>query len=135
MNLFRIFSKKRNVEEAKHPESAKHNETTFSRIAEVAHGDKDAGVRAEAQSGVKELFPGGVEGFEEVVYKFIDGLRDTNDVEKRNLASVALVSLGEMAIPYVTPLLEDGDPEVRRLAVRILVMIEQDQKEITGPRP
>jgi hypothetical protein len=114
-------------DEASHQQTPIEKQNTFRRLVEMAHSDTDQETRKTAQDGVKALFPGGVEGFEETILKFTDGLKDP---EKRNLAALALIGMGEMAIPYVQSLLEDANPEVRRLAIHILVQIDQDQKEI-----
>lgn len=112
----------------------KSDEKTFDLMAKIANSDTDLQVRAEAQHGIKRLFPDGSEGFNNLISKFIMELRLPDDKRRRHLAAVALVGMGEISVPYVRPLLEDDDPEVRKLAIRILVMIEEDQKTIAKNR-
>jgi HEAT repeat protein len=111
------------------PES-KEGQDLFERLAEIAHSDASPEVRSEAQRALKELYPDGKQGFDDMVSKLIEGLKDHADERKSTTCAVGLMGLGEMAIPYVRPLLEDPDPKVRRLAVRILAQIEQDQATI-----
>lgn len=109
-------------------------QNTFNLMADIACSDPDAQVRAEAQHGIKRLFPGGTEGFGDFISKMIAGLKSPGDKQKRHLVAVTLVGMGELSVPYVRPLLEDDDPEIRQLAIRILVMIEEDQKTIAKNR-
>lgn len=112
----------------------KSDKKIFDLMAEIANSDPDPQVRAEAQHGIKRLFPDATEGFDDLISKFIMELRLPNDKQRRHHAAVALVGMGEISVPYVRPLLEDDDPEVRKLAIRILVMIEEDQKTIAKNR-
>jgi hypothetical protein len=104
--------------------------STLSLFAEMAHSDPNAQVRAEAQKGFKSLFPGSVNGYEEMVDKFISGLKETGNAEKQNLAAVALAGMGEMAVPKLKLLLADENPTTRQAAIKVLTMIEQDQTNI-----
>lgn len=129
MRLFNIFSRKRQTEKTKHTEDVKATEAAWKRLLDVAieklwSSDR----RARAQDAIKQSSP----GIESALHMLIDGLRDPSNSERRHLSAFLLAGMGEIAIPYVTPLLEDENTEVRRLAVRILARIEQTQKEITG---
>ena len=104
--------------------------STLGQLAYIAHSDPDAQVRTEAQEKVKQQFSGGEKGFEETTQKMVSILRNHKDEKQVSTAAIVLNGMGEMAIPYLNPLLEDQDPEVRRIAARILAMIKEDQEEI-----
>jgi len=94
-----------------------------------AHGTRDPIHRAAAQERLKSEFPGGPAGFERIMRVFTDGLADPS---KRQGAIVALAGFGEMAIPFLTPLLSSKDPKVATIAHSLICNIQKEQQLLIG---
>lgn len=104
----------------------------FGIIADAAHSDPDPTVRGIAQEEIKNLFPGGADEFDAVMRKFAAGLREVDNPQKQELAVIAFLGVGELAIPYLEALLKDPDPRVRAVAIKVLSRLEQEQRMFTG---
>jgi hypothetical protein len=133
-NIYKITKQSSDAIKESEREKAASQQDTFKLMADLACSDPNPQVRTESQQGIKKLWPGGTEGFSDSISKIIAGLKSPDNKQMRHIAAVILVDMGELSIPYVRPLLEDDDPEIRQLAIRILVMIEEDQRSITKNR-
>ena len=97
---------------------------TFKKLAEIAMTDPDPLVRQQAQAGIKELWPGGLEKFDEFFFQMIEGLRDP---KIRNISLQTLILWGELVLPELKMYLKDPDPELRKLVTQIIIEIEKDR--------
>ena len=84
----------------------------------TALGDGSWRVRKAAVEGVTAL--GGTAPMEIL----LEGIRDDGNAGRRNTCMEALIRVGSQAVPFISSLLEDEDPDVRKFGVDILGNID-----------
>jgi tetratricopeptide (TPR) repeat protein len=94
--------------------------TPFSRLAQAAVGERDASRRKQAQEALIRAYPGGRAGFEECISTLIGGLTDP---DRSAIAVLVLRGWGEMAVPYLDPVLASDNRELRQAVVEVLILI------------
>ena len=75
-------------------------------------------IRNEVLNEIRELDP----GFDSKMNKFVEGLRDPL---KRQYSRMFLSAYGYIAIPYLEPLLNDPDKEVKKSAYQTMKIIQK----------
>ena len=100
---------------------------TIKDLLDVAYHDPDPSVRKQAQEGLRELHPGGPEGFDAMINELIEGLRDPN---KKASSLELLTGHREMALPLLFDFLKDPDPEFRMLVLQLIVEIEKKKAKM-----
>ena len=98
-------------------------------LIEAAVGSKDPRARAAAQNEFIRSWSGGRSGFADLVERFVVGL-GSRDERKRQSAFMGLLGFGEMAAPFLLPLLCHEDPKVRKSARMVMETIESQQEEM-----